>query len=317
MDAAFVNGELAHSDESDDDYTSGGAHPGAAVVPAALAMGEQFQISGTHFLRAVTLGYDIGMRAYKALKGGILGETHNLVGTMGAAAASGCVASLNVQQMRWLLDYATQQAGAGIGTWREDSEHIEKGFLFGAMGARNGVTAALRVQSGWTGVNDVLSGPQNFVKTYAPKANPAGLIEDLGKRYEVSLTSIKDWTTGGPILTLLDAMVNLRKRHPFEASDVRHVIVRSATSQAERVNNREMPDINVQYLILDKTVSFKAAHDTARMKDPAILREQAKVELVGEDELERLLPTRGGNRGGRTGRWDPSQRACGECTRHS
>jgi 2-methylcitrate dehydratase PrpD len=298
MDAAFVNGELAHSDESDDDYTSGGAHPGAAVVPAALAMGEQFRISGTHFLRAVTLGYDIGMRAYKTLKGGILGETHNLVGTMGAAAASGCVASLNVQQMRWLLDYATQQAGAGIGTWREDSEHIEKGFLFGAMGARNGVTAALLVQSGWTGVNDVLSGPQNFVKTYAPKANPAGLIEDLGKRYEVSLTSIKDWTTGGPILTLLDAMVNLRKRHPFEASHVRHVIVRSATSQAERVNNREMPDINVQYLIavmlLDKTVSFKAAHDTARMKDPAILREQAKVELVGEDELERLLPTRVG-----------------------
>ncbi|HEY1950422.1 MAG TPA: MmgE/PrpD family protein, partial [Bryobacteraceae bacterium] len=54
IDAAFANGELAHADESDDDYTSGGAHPGCAVVPAALAMGEQFQITGTHFLRAVT-----------------------------------------------------------------------------------------------------------------------------------------------------------------------------------------------------------------------------------------------------------------------
>ena len=165
MDAAFANGELAHADESDDDYTSGGAHPGCAVVPATLAMGEQFEISGTHFLRAVTLGYDIGMRAYKTLKGGVLTETHNLVGTMGASAASGCVAGLDVQQMRWLLDYATQQAGAGIGTWRDDIEHIEKGFLFGAMGARNGVTAALLVRSGWTGVNDALSGPQNFVKS--------------------------------------------------------------------------------------------------------------------------------------------------------
>jgi 2-methylcitrate dehydratase PrpD len=286
IDAAFANGELAHSDESDDDYTSGGAHPGCAVVPAALALGEQFQISGTHFLRAVTLGYDIGMRAYKTLKGGVLNETHNLVGTMGAAAASGCVASLDVQQMRWLLDYATQQAGAGIGTWRDDIEHIEKAFLFGAMGARNGVTAALLVRSGWTGMKDVLSGPQNFVKSYAPKADPAKLIEDLGKRFEVSLTSIKDWTTGGPILSLLDAIVNLRKQHPFEAS------------QAERVNNREMPDINVQYLIavmlIDKTVSFHAAHDKARMQDPAILRERAKVELVADEELERLLPTRVG-----------------------
>lgn len=296
MDAAFANGELAHADESDDDYTAGGAHPGCAVVPATLAIGEQFEISGAHFLRAVTLGYDIGMRAYKTLKGGVLTETHNLVGTMGAAAASGCVASLNVQQMRWLLDYATQQAGAGIGTWRDDLEHIEKGFLFGAMGARNGVTAALLVRSGWTGMNDVLAGPQNFVKSYAPKADPAKLAEDLGNRYEVSLTSLKAWTTGGPILSLLDAMVNLRNRHPFEANDVRHVVVRSATSQAERVNNREMPDINVQYLVavmlIDKTVSFHAAHDKARMKDPAILREEAKVELIGDEELEHLLPTR-------------------------
>lgn len=298
MDAAFANGELAHADESDDDYTSGGAHPGCAVVPATLALGEQFEISGTHFLRAVTLGYDIGMRAYKTLKGGVLAETHNLVGTMGAAAASGCVSGLDVQQMRWLLDYAMQQAGAGIGTWRDDTEHIEKGFLFGAMGARNGVTAALLVRSGWTGVNDALSGPQNFVKSYAPKADPAKLAEDLGKRYEVSLTSLKAWTTGGPILSLLDGIVNLRKQRPFEASDVRHVVVRSATSQAERVNNREMPDINVQYLVavmlLDKTVSFHAAHDKARMQDPAILREEAKVELIGDEELEHLLPTRVG-----------------------
>jgi 2-methylcitrate dehydratase PrpD len=298
IDAAFANGELAHSDESDDDYTSGGAHPGSAIVPATLAMGEQFQISGTHFLRAVTLGYDIGMRAYKTLIGGVLKETHNLVGTMGASAASGCVAGLNAQQMRWLLDYATQQAGAGVGTWRDDTEHIEKAFLFGAMGARSGVTAALVVRSGWTGMNDVLSGPQNFVKSYAPKADASRLTEELGQRFEVSLTSIKDWTTGGPILSLLDAIVNLRKRRPFEASDVRRVVARSATSQAERVNNREMPDINVQYLIavmlIDKTVSFHAAHDKARMQDPAILREKAKVELVADEELERLLPTRVG-----------------------
>src|SRR5437870_11885612 len=57
IEAAFANGELAHSDETDDDFTTGGAHPGCALVPAALAAGEQFVISGTHFVRAVTLGY--------------------------------------------------------------------------------------------------------------------------------------------------------------------------------------------------------------------------------------------------------------------
>jgi 2-methylcitrate dehydratase PrpD len=297
-DAAFANGELAHSDESDDDYTAGGAHPGCAVVPAALALAEQAGISGMHFVRAVTLGYDIGMRAYKTLDRGALKETHNVVGTMGASAAAGCVLRLNTQQMRWLLDYAAQQAGAGIGTWRDDTEHVEKGFLFGAMGARNGVTAALLVEAGWTGVNDVLSGPQSFVKSYAPKADPAGLVEMLGTRFEVMLTSIKGWTTGGPIQTPLDAIVNLRKRRAFEADDVEQVVVRSATSQAERVDNREMPDICMQYLIavmlLDKTVSFQAAHDKPRMQDAAILRQRAKVQLIADDELERLLPTRVG-----------------------
>jgi hypothetical protein len=68
--------------------------------------------------------------------------------------------------MRWLLDYAAPQAGAGIGAWRRDTEHVEKAFLFGAMGARNGVNAALVVHQGWSGVNDILSGPNNFVETY-------------------------------------------------------------------------------------------------------------------------------------------------------
>jgi 2-methylcitrate dehydratase PrpD len=295
IEATIANGMLAHSDETDDDFTTGGAHPGCAVVPAALASAEQFGIGGTHFLRAVALGYDIGMRAMKTVGAGMK-ETHNLVGTMGATAAAGCAASLNAQQMRWLLDYAAQQAGAGIGAWRRDTEHIEKAFVFGAMGARNGVNAALVVHSGWTGVNDVLSGPNNFVESYNPKADPAGMIDKLGERYGVVQTTLKKWTTGGPIQAPLDALDNLRKRQPFQADQVKQVVVRAATSAAYTVNNRDMPDICLQHLVavmlVDKTVSFRAAHDKARMQDPDILRERAKVQLVPDEELERLIPVR-------------------------
>ena len=295
IEAAFANGELAHSDETDDDFTTGGAHPGCAVVPAALAVGERFGVSGTHLLRAVALGYDIALRAMKTVGPGMK-ETHNLVGTMGATAAAGCVASLNAQQMRWLLDYAAQQAGAGIGAWRRDTEHIEKAFLFGAMGARNGVNAALVVHSGWTGVNDVLSGPNNFVESHNPKADPAGMIAQLGELYGVVVTTLKKWTTGGPIQAPLDALENLRKRHPFEANQVQKVLVRAATSAAYTVNNRDMPDICLQHLVavmlIDKTVSFRAAHDKARMQDPAVLREREKVQLVPDEELEKLIPVR-------------------------
>ena len=297
IEAAIANGELAHSDESDDDYSGGGAHPGSAVVPAALALAEKSGISGMHFLRAVTLGYDIGMRAMKTVGSGpAVKDTHNLVGTFGASAAAGCVMSLNPQQMRWLLDYAAQQAGAGFGAWRRDTENIEKGFVFGGMGARNGVNAALVVQLGWTGVTDILSGVDNFVVSYDPKANPAGMIEQLGERYEITLTTLKKWITGGPIQSPLDALVNLQKKHPFDADQVKQVVVRASTSAAFTVNNREMPDICLQHMVavmlLDKTVSFRAAHDKPRMQDPAVLRERAKVQLVPEEELERLIPGR-------------------------
>jgi 2-methylcitrate dehydratase PrpD len=297
IEAAVANGVLAHSDETDDDYTGGGAHPGAAVIPASLALGEQFDISGTHFLRAVALGYDIGMRAMKALGSDmVLRDTHNLIGTFGAAAAGASIAGLNPQEARWLIDYASQQAGAGIGAWRRDTEHIEKGFVFAGMAARNGVMAAMLVQQGWTGVNDILSGSDNFFQSYSPKADPAIMIEKLGERYEVTLTTIKRWTTGGPIQSPLDAMQLILKKHPFEPDQVKQVVIRAATSAAFTVNNREMPDICLQHMIavmmIDKTVSFKAAHDKPRMQDPEILRQRAKVQLIGDEELEKLIPKR-------------------------
>jgi 2-methylcitrate dehydratase PrpD len=297
IEAAVANGVLAHSDETDDDYTGGGAHPGSAIVPASLALGEQYGVSGMHFVRAVALGYDIGMRAYKTLGAKmVLRDTHNLVGTMGSAAAGGCVVSLNPQQMRWVMDYAGQQAGAGIGAWRRDTEHIEKGFVFGGMGARNGVMAAMLVQSGWTGVSDILSGSENFMQSYSPQADPAGWIEKLGERYEVTQTTIKRWTTGGPIQSPLDAMQIILKRHPFEPDQVKQVVVRAATSAAFTVNNREMPDICLQHMVavmmIDKTASFKAAHDKPRMQDAEVLRQRAKVQLISDEELERLIPAR-------------------------
>ena len=222
LEAAIVNGAFAQADETDDNYSAGGAHPGCAIVPASLAVGELLGIDGLRFVRAVTLGYDVGMRAMKAVyRDNVLRDTHNIVGTFGASAAAGAIAGLDEQRMRWLLDYAAQQAGSGFGAWQRDTEHTEKAFLFGSAAARNGVTAALLIKTGWTGVDDVFSGHENFFQTYAPKSDPATLVDKLGERFEVTQTIIKKWSTGGPIQSPLDAVVNLRKEHPFTADDVK------------------------------------------------------------------------------------------------
>ena len=74
------------------------------------------------------------------------------------------------------------------------------------------------------------------------------------------------------------------------------MIVRLAPSVATVVDNRDIPDICLQHMVavmlLDKTVSFHAAHDKPRMQDAAALRQRAKVNLVRDEELARLLPVR-------------------------
>ncbi len=300
VEAALANGVLAQSDETDDSHAPSLSHPGCAVVPAALAAGERFGVDGTQFLRAVALGYDVGTRVSMTLGGqkfmdATHRDTHSLAEGFGAAAAAGCAANLNAQQMRWLLDYAAQQS-SGIAFWMRDTEHVEKAFVFGGMPARDGVTAALLVQAGWSGVDDAFSGADNFLVASLPKADSGGLVDRLGERYEVMRTSIKKWTVGSPIQAPLDALENLRKKHPFETAQLKQLTVRIATDEASVVNNREIPDICLQHMLavmlIDKTASFRAAHDKARMQDAAVLRERAKIELAPDAELEKLLPKR-------------------------
>jgi 2-methylcitrate dehydratase PrpD len=300
IDAALANGVMAHSDETDDSHNDSHSHPGCGVVPAALAAGEEFGIDGTRLIRAVTLGYDIGTRVILAMGDadfsyGSSLSTHSIAGTFGAAAAASCAAGLDARQMRWALDYTAQQS-SGIRAWRRDTDHIEKAFAFAGMPARNGVTSAILVQSGWNGVDDIFSGADNFFAAYAPKARPDQLADKLGERYEIMQTDIKKWTVGSPIQGPLDAVELIRGRRPFEADQVQRVIVRLAPPVAAVVDNRDIPDICLQHMIavmlMDKTVSFRGAHDKPRMQDPDTLRQRAKVNLVADEELNKLLPVR-------------------------
>jgi 2-methylcitrate dehydratase PrpD len=198
--------------------------------------------------------------------------------------------------VRWLLDYAGQQS-SGIAAWELDRDHMEKALVFAGFGARSGVTAALLVQAGWTGVDDIFSGESNFFQAYAPKADVSQLALDLGKRFEITRTDIKKWTVGSPIQAALDALDVLLKRERFKAADVKELRARLSPNEGAVVDNRDMPDISIQHMLavmlLDGTASFAAAHDKPRMLDPAIQRERAKIRLVPDPGMIKYLPQRG------------------------
>jgi len=95
VNAALINGMLAHSDETDDFEPVTKAHPGCSVVPAALALAEREGRSGQEFLRAVALGYDVCCRFLLALGADHVRGTHRSAeGTSATFGAVGAAASL-------------------------------------------------------------------------------------------------------------------------------------------------------------------------------------------------------------------------------
>ena len=290
--AAFANAMSAHADETDDSHQPAFWHPGCAVVPAALALAEGRRASGTALLSAVALGYDVGCRvnfALGAMRFHLAGHsTHSFGALFGAAAAAGALSELDADQMRWLLSYTAQQA-SGVSCWMRDPGHIEKAFDFGGMPAKNGVSAALMVASGMTGVEDVFSGERNFLFAFGAADRASELTRGLGAIYEILNANIKKWSVGSPIQAALDSLQELIRRHGLKAGAVKRLRIQVQDHEAAIVNDRDMPDICLQHLVavmlLDGTVTFASSHDTARMRDRKVLDLRKKIEFAGSAAL--------------------------------
>jgi 2-methylcitrate dehydratase PrpD len=301
INAALANGMFAHADETDDVDPLTKAHPGAGVVPAALAMAEREQRSGMELLRAVALGYDVGCRFVVALGPELVRGSHRGVegpcSTMGAAAAAASLARLDETGMRYALSYAAQQV-SGLWSWVEDPDHIEKAFDIGGMGARNGVTAVTMVQAGFTGVRDVLSGRHNALEALSSQPHPEAMVADLGSRFFVSETGIKTYSVGYPNQAPLDAFFALRREFGLRPDNVERIVVAMPEDGPGIVSNSPMPNVNCQYLLatalVDGAVSFANSHSREHMADPQIRAVMQRVQVVGDPRLNDPAAPRSG-----------------------
>jgi 2-methylcitrate dehydratase PrpD len=217
----------------------------------------------------------------------------SLCAVFGAAAAASRLLGAGAQQVRHALALAATQA-SGVNTWRQDPEHIDKALCFSGAPARNGVTAALMAQAGFTGTATVFEGEENFFKAFSEDSRPQEVIKELGSRYEILDTSIKKYPAGQPIQATLEGYFTLVKQHRLDPGQIRKIVVRLPDTQARTINDRHMPDVNCQYMLavamLDGKIDFQNSHDFERMHDPQVLELKKKVELVADAELTRIFP---------------------------
>lgn len=299
VDAALANGMMAHGDETDDSHLGGRFHPGCGIVPCVLAAAQLQAASGLAVLRAVALGYDIGTRfnlslgPRKLYAGGH--STHSVGPLFGGAAAAASLMRLNEEQVRYVLSYTVQQA-SGVQCWSRDEHHVEKAFDFGGMPARNAMAAATMVAAGFTGVPDALAGPNNFFSAFSNDPRPEELVTGLGSRYEILQATIKKWCVGSPIQGAIDAVLALMQSQGLTAAQIDKLVIELPDDRCQLVNNRNMPNINVQHLValtlIDGGLNFESSHQHERMSDPAVLAVKAKIDLQANAALTTALPPR-------------------------
>jgi 2-methylcitrate dehydratase PrpD len=212
-DAALVNGTAVHAFELDD-YHQAKLHPGAAVIPAAVAMAEKLGSSGEQLVTAIAAGYEVMIRSSLALNPSAtrLRGWHltGVCGPFGAAAACASLMRLNEEQTAWALGLAGTQ---GSGLWAFNADGTMSKRFHAGRAAQSGVMAAELAALGFTGPMQIYEFHDGGVlKAFSDASDPAPLTRDLGKIFHLDATSIKPYSCCGSTHSYVDAALELRRR---------------------------------------------------------------------------------------------------------
>lgn len=225
--AALANGTMAHAYELDDVFMIGKMHPGAVVIPAALAVAESIHADGPSLMQAVIAGYEamgrvglgLGANATKRRGWHITG----VAGTFGGAAAAGRLLGLDAHQMASAFGIAGTQS-AGLFAFIADGS-MTKRFHAGRS-AQSGIMAAMLAQKGLEGPTQVLEAPDGgLLKTISDGSDANRVLRGPDERFVVEQVGYKLYSCCGSIHPAIDAAREIVDKHNVKEGDVEAVEV--------------------------------------------------------------------------------------------
>ncbi len=228
VDAAQVNGAMAHALDYDDITRAIKGHPTAVLLPGALALAEEVGATGQDLLMAYMLGFEVACSVGHAMSTAYSDDLGwhptGPLGCLGAAVAASRIIKLNQEQTAMAISLAASQA-AGL---RQNFGTMTKPFHAGAA-CRTGVTAAKLVQAGFTASTDAIEGRFGFMHAFSGGGgyDVEQVLENLGKTcYLVeSGIEIKKYPCCGSAHLALDATSRILEQEPVNPSDVEKIEV--------------------------------------------------------------------------------------------
>jgi len=243
--AALANGVFAHGFELDSLRKPGaGVHPGAALVPVALALGEETGCSGRMLVTAIVAGCEVMFRIGTASKhtSEHLGfHAPGLTGPFGAAVVAARILELDAAHLTHALGIAGSLCGGVLAFAQAGNGAMVKRLHLGRA-AEAGILAARLAERGYEGPDTILEGGFGFLETYCEESDPALLTAGLGERFETRNLCIKRYPCHVTAHTPLVALQALRRDHAFSGDDVARVVVRASAKVVSHHSNRAPAD---------------------------------------------------------------------------
>ncbi|WP_434114153.1 MmgE/PrpD family protein [Paraburkholderia caffeinilytica] len=297
--AAFAGGVLTHAAELDSLRQPGsGVHPGAALVPAALAAAQASGASGSELLTALVAGIEVLFRIGNATQHSAEARGFHapgLTGPFGAAIVAGRLAGLNAGELCRALGIAGSLGGGLLEFAKSGDGGLVKRIHLGRA-AQAGVTAARLVKAGFDGPSSVLEGKYGFLHAYCESADASRLTAGLGEQYETLTLCLKRYACHIVAHTPVFAAQRLRAEHDIDArrSDGRRIASIRIEGAARLAANHDIKAPHDQVLA-QYSVPFCVAaallHDAddpatfgaTLLDDPAVRELAQRVEIVPSD----------------------------------
>lgn len=301
LSAATLMAVGAHAIELDDGNREGSFHPGTVVVPAVAAAAWQLDASGAEVIAAVAAGYEVAGRIARALHpdAGRRGfQTTPVAGVMGAAAAVGRLLRLDADAMEQAIGVAASSSG-GLFAYLTGGGTVKK--FHPGHAAREGVLAAFMVARG------AVQGPRGVLETKAGVLQAFGGLAAWPARAGqpgappiVAASYLKPYPCCRHIHPAIDALLDLRARHALNPDAVERMEV---GTYAVAMPHATLPwdDFVIAQLSFPYVMGVAlrtgrvdlASFDEAARRDPAILRDVAKVTVAVDSECEANYPAQG------------------------
>ena len=300
VQAALVNATAAHAFELDDVHMGGMIHPGALALGAALAVGEERDLSGTELLTSFVVGCEVGARVGESVGIQHFRAGHHPQGTVGvfvAAAAAARALCLDQAQVQDALGLAGSQS-AGLMAAQEGSMAKR---LHSGLACQGGVRSAQLAAVGFTGIADVFEAKfGGFWSTLGGgDVRPEALTVGLGSTWETDGIGFKRFASCSAAQSSIEAARLLRDELGAAHATAASVLVRCSTHTKLHCGWRYEPTgVTAAQMSIPYGVASMLLHgdvSVARFTDDAItdldtVRLAQAVEVESDDELDELGP---------------------------